>query len=222
VTEAARRFERDTGVAVKVTAAASNALAAQILAGAPGHVFLSANPPWAEEIEKQGDALEARDLLSNRLVIVVPSGNPAGVRSPRDLLGDRVTHVALAGEKVPAGLYAEQALRHAEVYEALVSRGRVARGQDVRLTLGFVETGEAQAGVVYATDARASDDVDVVHTFDPRTHERIVYPLVLLEGARARPAARRLYDFLRGAEAMAVFETHGFSPAGSQPRATTD
>lgn len=213
LTEIAASFEADTGVAVKVSAAASNALARQILAGAPGHLFLSANEQWAEEVEKHGHAAEITELLTNRLVLVVPDGNPAGVSSPRDLLSGRVSHVALAGEKVPAGIYAEQALRFEKVYDALVAQGRVARGQDVRLTLGYVETAEAQAGVVYATDARASDRVKVVYTFDTAAHDRIVYPVVLLEAARGNPDARRFYDFLRGPEALAVFQKHGFSPA---------
>jgi molybdate transport system substrate-binding protein len=153
------------------------------------------------------------DLLTNRLVIVVPEDNPVAVGSPRDLLSERGRHVALAGERVPAGIYAEQAVRSESVYERLVAGGRVARGQDVRLTLGYVETGEAQAGVVYATDAKASDRVGVVYTFEQDTHDGIVYPLVLLKTAIDNADARRFYDYLRGREAMSAFEKYGFSPA---------
>ena len=213
VTEIAASFERETGIAVKVSAAGSNALAAQIIAGAPGHVFLSANPRWAKAVAEEGLALDTRDLLSNRLVLVVPVGNPARIAAPRDLLSKEVSHVALAGENVPAGIYAGEALRAAGIYEKLIEEGRVARGQDVRLTLAYVETAEAQAGVVYATDAAVSGKAEVVHTFDPASHEPIVYPIVLLETARESPEARRFYEYLQGGEAAAVFRKFGFSPA---------
>lgn len=211
-TRLAARYEEKTGVRVKVSTGGSNALASQIMAGSPGEVFLSANATWADAVEQAGLSRARRALLSNRLVIVTPRGNPAAVSSPADLLGERVRRVALAGEKVPAGLYAEQALRRAGVYDRLIGAGRVARGQDVRLTLGYVETGEAEAGVVYATDARASAQVEVVYTFEAGSHEAITYPLLLLKSEHGE-AGRGFFEFLSSDEAMAVFEAHGFSPA---------
>jgi molybdate transport system substrate-binding protein len=218
IEELAAAFEAETGTAVRVTTGASNALARQLVAGVPGDLFLSANAEWAEAVEREGLAVESRPLLGNRLVIVTPRGNPAGIASPGDLLGERVQRIALAGEKVPAGLYAEQALRHAGVLAGLVENNRIARGQNVRLTLGFVETGEAEAGIVYATDARASQKVDVVHTFPPEAHAAIVYPLVLLKSPRSDGAGRRFLDFLFTSAATAVFERHGFSPISVVPR----
>ncbi len=212
-TELAAAFEKKTGVRVRVSTGASNALAAQIIAGVPGEVFLSANPKWAGAVEEKGLALESRPLLTNRLVIVVPKGNPAGVASPADLLGAKVRRVALAGEKVPAGMYAEQALRHAKVYDRLLKDNRIARGQDVRVALRYVETGEAEAGVVYATDARSSGKVVVVSTFPPESHEQVVYPLVLLKSSGDAATGRKLFNFLTSPEALAVFEKHGFAPA---------
>lgn len=212
VAELARLFESQTGAVVRVSPAGSNALANQILSGAPGDVFLSASEQWADAVVKEGYAVERRALLSNRLVIIVPLGNPAGITSPMDLLGKNVARLALAGEKVPAGTYAEQVLRHANVYETLVKENRIARGQDVRLTLGYVEAGEAEAGIVYATDARASGKVEVVHTFAADSHEQIAYPLVLLKSANSDGVGRRFYEFLLGDEAAHIFEKHGFTP----------
>jgi len=216
VTELAAAFETKTGIRVNITTGGSNALANQILAGVPGEVFLSANMKWAQTVERNELAIETMPLLSNRLVIVAPRGNPAGVKSPGELLSDKVRHIALAGDEVPAGLYAEQALRHARVYDELIARNRVARGQNVRLALSYVETGEAEAGVVYATDARASDKVEVVYTFPPESHDAINYPLVLLKSPGNQVAGRRLFDFLRSADAMAVFEKHGFSASATK------
>jgi molybdate transport system substrate-binding protein len=198
---------------VRVTAAGSNALANQVLAGVPGDIFLSANPAWADTVDQAGLALARRPLLTNRLVLVTPTGNPAQVHSPTDLTEPAVRRVALAGEMVPAGIYARQALSAASVYDGLVASERIARGQDVRMTLTYIETGEADAGVVYATDARASQRVEVVYTFDPATHDPIIYPAVLLKHAADDPGAERFFAFLASPQAMAVFERHGFLPA---------
>jgi molybdate transport system substrate-binding protein len=210
VNELAERFQRQTGAAVKVSPGPSNQLAAQITQGAPADVFLSANAKWADEVKNKGLAADSRDLLSNGLVIVVPKGNPADVHSPEDLAKETVKKVALAGENVPAGLYAAQALAKLNLLPRLVAGNKIARGQDVRATLTYVERGEAEAGVVYTTDAAVSKLVETAYTFDPATYERIVYPLVLLKVAEAPPAARQFYQFLASAEAEDVFRRHGF------------
>ena len=208
--EVAAEFTKDTGTPVEVSAAASNALAQQAIAGSAGDVFLSASDEWARAIGDEGLAVETTPLLTNRLVLIVPRGNPAGVGGPADLAG--VEWVALAGENVPAGRYAAAALRAAGVYDDLVGRGRVVRGTDVRQALAYVAAGEADAGVVYATDAAADDDVSVVHEFPADAGEPVSYPLVLLT-ERGRP----VYDFLRSEPAAAIFRRHGFGLAGGSP-----
>ncbi|MCA9311647.1 MAG: molybdate ABC transporter substrate-binding protein [Phycisphaerales bacterium] len=208
ITEVAAAFEGRTGIGVRISTGASNALAAQIMSGAPADVFLSANPRWAVAVEDAGLALESQVLLRNRLVVVVPRGNPAGVKDTAGLT--EVKRLALAGETVPAGMYAEQALRHAGVYDALVSAGRVVRGQDVRLALSWVERGEVDAGVVYATDARVSAEVEAVYTFAAEDHDPIEYPVVLLRSGVDEARGRAFLDFLVSDEAMTIFRRHGF------------
>jgi molybdate transport system substrate-binding protein len=206
--EIARDFER-TGGAVQVVPGGSNALAAQILNGAPADLFLSASEEWARAVEEKGLAIESRPLLGNRLAAVVPRGNPAAVRGPADLRS--VKHLALAGERVPAGKYGEEALRSLGLYEELLDGKRIARGDDVRIALRYVEQGEAEAGIVYASDARASKSVEVAFLFDSGTHGAIVYPLVLLKGSAGKDSARRLFDHLASPPAGAVFTRYGFS-----------
>lgn len=210
VEEAARAFEAETGLEVQVSTGGSNALARQILSGIPAHVFLSANPEWAEHVVAAGHAIESKALLANRLVLVVPAREPPAVEEPSDLLSPDVGFVALAGERVPAGIYGQRALEAAGVYAPLVEAKRVVLGQDVRLTLGYVERGEAGVGVVYATDARASDRVRTVYEFPETATDRIVYPVVLLDHAYRGPDARRFYDFLSSPVATKIFEAHGF------------
>jgi molybdate transport system substrate-binding protein len=210
VNDAAAIFTADTGIVVKVSPAASNILANQIINGADADVFLSANQEWADAVAKKGFAAQTRPLLTNDLVLAVPRGNAANVKSPVDLLADRVAHVALAGERVPAGIYARQALQSLKVYDGLVRDKKIVRGDDVRSTLAFIERGEVAAGVVYSTDALLFKRVEVVYTFDPKTYDKIVYPLVLLKHGADNPAARKWFDFLSSKAARAAFEKRGF------------
>lgn len=198
------------GIVMTISTAGSNALAQQILAGAPGDIFLSADPQWVEEIAKAGHVAETVPLLGNDLVLVVPEANRSGVRGPRDLLSDRVRHVALAGEDVPAGRYAERALESLGLLETLSASGRVVRGQNVRMALAYVERGEVDAGIVYATDAAVASSVRIVHTFRREDYPPLIYPLVLTSRGSRNPAAVAAFGFFRSAEAGEVFVRYGF------------
>jgi molybdate transport system substrate-binding protein len=219
VAEIAADFTRQTGVEIQLNAGSSSALANQIIAGAPADLFLSANRQWANEVEQAGLSEASAALLTNKLVIVVPRGNPAQVEVPADLRSERVTKVALAGEQVPAGRYADQALAKLGLLEGLAGEGRLARGQDVRTALAYVERGEAEAGLVYATDAAVSTAVEVVHAFDPALHDEIVYVLVLVKRDPPHPSARQFFDHLQGSAADKFFSDASFqrSPGKDAP-----
>lgn len=215
IEEIAKAYESKTGVKVKVNLGPSSSLANQILEGAPAQLFLSANRQWASKVEEAKLAKELSPLLTNDLVLVVPEGNPAGVKEPKDLASDGVKKIALAGEKVPAGIYAEQVLKKLELLDGLVSGGKIARGQDVRNTLQFVERGEAEAGIVYSTDVRAGSKVEVVHKFDKQLHDEIAYVLVLLNSSENAEAAKDFYEYLQSDEAQAIFSKYGFQKLAS-------
>ena len=155
VREISNRFEAENQVPVALNFAASSTLAQQILAGAGGDLFLSANLHWVEEVMTEGLASRRRDLLGNRLVVIAPAGSGLQLRNPSDLLDPRIARLSLADpEGVPAGIYARDALRGLGLWQFLQSK--VVRGSDVRQALFFVEQGEAEAGIVYATDLRIS------------------------------------------------------------------
>jgi molybdate transport system substrate-binding protein len=206
-----KKFTASTGAEVKVNAGPSNGLAQQILAGAPADLFLSANQQWADEVKKGGQAADSAQLLTNKLVLVVPQDNPGGVHEPKDLLSPKVKKIALAGEKVPAGIYAGQALTKLDLLQKLTDENKIVRGQDVRNTLNFVERGEAEAGIVYSTDVRAADGVVVAYEFDPSLHDEIVYVLVLLKHGSDNPAAGDLYKFLQSPQADETYRSFGFT-----------
>ena len=140
----------------------------QISEGAPAQLFLSANEKWADFVKEKGLAQDTKVLLGNSLVIVVPQGNPAGVKQPKDLTNAQVKRIAVAGPTVPAGIYARQALKKLNIWDGLEENKKIISGENVRVTLTYVERGEAEAGIVYATDAHGSSkQVEVVYTFDP-------------------------------------------------------
>lgn len=211
VQDAAALFKEDEGVKVVVVADSSSTLATQIVNDAPADLFLSANDKWADHVRNEGYAAESRPLLSNMLVLVVPRGNPAGVKKPEDLTAAGVTKIALAGENVPAGMYGRQALKKLEVWNSLEGAKKIIAGKDVRSVLAYVEQGEVEAGIVYDTDARITDKVVVVHTFAPSAHEPIRYPLVLLKAGKEKDVARKFYQFLLSERAAAIFRKHGFT-----------
>lgn len=211
-------FDRREGTAAKINPGPSSGLASQILEGAPVDLFLSAHREFAEQIETAGLAAESVELLTNRLVLIAPKGNPAGVRAPEDLLSPSVKKIAVAGENVPAGKYGDQALKKLNLFDALHESGKFARAHDVRSALLFVERGEAEAGVVYATDAQHAD-VEIIHEFAPSLHGEIVYVLVLLKHGEATPRARKLYEHLQSPAAEAVWNAAGFQVIRKNERA---
>jgi molybdate transport system substrate-binding protein len=204
------KFREKSSAEIKLNAGSSNGLANQIIAGSPVDLFLSANQQWADEVVKAGLAESSTPLLTNRLVLVVPSANPGAVRGPKDLLNESVKKIALAGENVPAGIYAGQALTKLELLDPLSQAGKIVRGQDVRSALSYVERGEAEAGIVYSTDVSAASGVKTVHEFDSALHDEIVYSLVLLKQSASRPAAKEFFQFLQSPDADETFQKFGF------------
>jgi molybdate transport system substrate-binding protein len=207
----AQMFEKaNPGVDVKVVSGPSNGLAQQILAGAPADIFLSASAQWADSVSAEGLTSEAVDLLTNRLVLIVPLDNPARIQQPDDLTNEAVKRIAIAGEYVPAGIYGEQVLQNLGLLETLRRDRKLIRGFDVRATLAYVERAEADVGIVYASDAQNSDRVKTVFEFDPQHHDPIIYRVVLLESSENKVGARPFFEFLKSSAARGVFEMFGF------------
>lgn len=189
--------------------AASSALARQIEQGAPADLFVSADGDWMDHLDSLGllRAGTRTDLLGNRLVLVRPKG--ATVAGLADLGDGRL---ALADPNaVPAGRYARAALE--SVGQWRLVEASVVPAENVRAALALVERGEATLGVVYETDALASDAVDVIETFPASSHPPIRYPAAVLAGSRHRDAEAFL-DFLGSDEGRRIFARHGFGIAG--------
>lgn len=205
--EAAKGFEAASGHRVSFNFGGSNDLARQIRAGAPADLFFSADLAQMQALEKDGrvSPVDRIDVLSNALAVVVPSDSSAKVAYAADLRG--FGKLALANpEAVPAGVYAKQYLQAEGAWDAV--KAKVVPTLDVRAALAAVESGHADAGIVYRTDAALSRRVKVAFEVPRERGPKIVYPLSLVMGAK--PAAAQLRDYLVSDAARAVYEKHGF------------
>jgi molybdate transport system substrate-binding protein len=208
--EIGRSFEASTGVRVLFSFAGSNALARQIQAGAPADVFVSANLDRMDELESAGLVRpeDRVNLLSNRLAIVVAASSRLVVETPGDLT--QVRRLALGDpEAVPAGIYARRWLERVGIWTRV--RERVIPTLDVRAALTAVESGGAEAGIVYRTDAAISHGVRVAFEVPPGEAPWIVYPAAVLASSTV-PEAHEFLGHLRSAEARAIFTRLGFVP----------
>ena len=206
----ARRFEPIGQGRVIASYGASNTLVLQLHEGAAPGVFISASAEWVDKLEGWGlvEPGTRVDLAGNSLVVIVPIDAKYRPASLGELVDPKYARLALADPvAVPAGTYAKAALEKAAVYDSV--KAKIVAAQDVRTALAYVERGEAPVGIVYATDAAASDKVSVAFRVPPGLHAPIVYPMVLVKGAN--PRARELYTFLKSPEAWDVFEKAGFT-----------
>jgi molybdate transport system substrate-binding protein len=206
--EAGRAWAAEGHAAPVLSFAASSALARQIEQGAPADLFVSADEEWMDALARRG-ALRTgsrADLLTNRLVLVGRNGGT--VRGLADLADGKLALADPAA--VPAGKYAKAALESAGQWRAV--EAQVVPAENVRAALALVERGEAALGIVYATDAIASNAVEVLETFPASSHPPIRYPAAELAASRHGDAAG-LLAFLRSARARRIFVSHGFGIA---------
>jgi molybdate transport system substrate-binding protein len=215
IAECTREYEaRHAGVRVSLNFAGSSTLARQLDAGAPCDVFISANAEWVDWLLRRGrlDADSISVVASNRLVLIVPKGRGFAMPPPDGAALDRMFAGRLAlgdPQHVPAGSYARQALTSLGWWEGV--KQRIAPTLDVRAALKLVEQAEVDAGIVYATDARGDDRVEVVWTFPSESHSPIQY--LAAQSAASSSKSSRAAEFLsllRSARGREIFRQDGF------------
>ena len=216
----AERYRADTGESVEFTLGSSGQLASQIASGAPVDLFISAANKQVNELVKQGllDEATRKAIAGNALVLVVPADATSPPASLKALADAGAGKVAIGEPRsVPAGQYAEQALRSAGVAEAL--KDRLVLGTNVRQVLDYVERGEVSAGLVYATDAKvAGAKVRVACEVAAGEHEPIVYPAAVVKASRRRAAATKFLDYLASEKGQACLKEFGFTPPPQNSR----
>lgn len=207
-------FEARHGVDLVFNFGSSGDLSRQIQAAAQAEVFLSADEWEMDKLAAAGLVVEGtrRVLLSNQLAVIEPIDVLAGFQTPFEpgqLAGAGVRRLSLANpDTVPAGRYAKAWLERAGLWTELMER--VLPAIDVRSALAAVESGGAQAGVVYRSDAASSKKVRVVHVVPREECPLISYPVAVIKSGCEPAQARAFNLFLSGPEAAQAFEAAGF------------
>jgi molybdate transport system substrate-binding protein len=218
--ELADGFTKSSGIAVKLSFAASSALARQIESGAPADVFFSADVDWMDFLETHGLIRpdSRHDVIGNRLVLIAPASSLIKLTIlPHFGLAQALGKGRLATgdpDSVPVGRYARSALTALGVWNEVADR--LVRADNVRAALAFVASGEAPLGIVYETDALVEKNVRTVDVFPANTHPPITYPIALTKSAA--PNAAKFVAYVRGPAGDAVFKQFGFTPLRDAPR----
>lgn len=212
MTELSKVYEKShPEISVKNSFAGSSTLAKQIENGAPVDIFISADKDWMDYLQKRSllNDQTRRDLLGNNLVIIAPANQKPAIQLDKSFdIANKVKGRLCTGEPayVSVGKYAKQALEYYGWWKTL--EPRLVGTEDVRTALAFVARGECAFGIVYETDAKMSDKVDLVARFPVESHLPIVYPIALVK--KSGNDAQAFLEYLQSAEAAAVFTRYGF------------
>jgi len=189
---------------------ASGALLQQIQNGAPADIFISAAKQQMDALGKSEELLPGTrsDLVKNRLALIVPT-NSQSVTSFGSLQNSAIKRIAIGEPRsVPAGKYAEQVFQKLKIYDSL--KPKFVYANNVRQVLAAVESRNADAGVVYLTDAQISDKVKVAVLASEADHSPIVYPIAVLKRSENPQIAKEFVQFLESDQAQLVFKKYGF------------
>lgn len=205
-------YEQTYKTNVKTSFAGSSTLAKQIEAGAPVDIYMSADLQWMDYLQKQGQVNPKNrvNLLSNSLVWIAPKSQKTKLDMKKGAVPDLVKNSRICTgntNSVPVGKYAKAALTSLDWWTTV--QPKLVETEDVRGALTFVERGECQLGMVYATDAAISDKVKVVGTFPVGSYPAVVYPVAKLDQSTE---TQRMYQFIQSKKAEAIFKKYGFIP----------
>ncbi|MDA8351629.1 MAG: molybdate ABC transporter substrate-binding protein [Firmicutes bacterium] len=195
---------------LSISYAASGKLRQQIERGAPADLFLSAGDREMDKLEEKGQILaETRtQLLTNQLMLIVPKGD-SPIEGLADLRPEAVNRLAMGDpQTVPAGRYAREFLTETRRWQGLKSK--MVFATHVRQVVAYVESGNADAGLVYRSDLKKSEGVKAVAIIPSHLHTPIVYTGAVTEGANRSKQAEHFLRWLKGKQAISIFQRYGF------------
>ena len=206
--------EANPGVTVKGTYDSSGKLQTQIEEGLDADVFMSAATKQMKALDEEGMIASdtITDLLENKIVLIVPTGNEKKLEKFEDI--EKADSIALGDPaSVPAGQYSEEALTNLGIWDKI--QDKVSFGTNVTEVLNQVAAASADAGIVYATDAASmADKVEVVaEAPEGSLSEKVIYPVAVVKGTAHEEVAKEFVAFLQTDKAITVFEDYGFSSA---------
>lgn len=210
----AKFSEKNPTIKVQFNFDSSGTLQTQIMEGAPCDVFVSAAQKQMNGLEEDGliDKDTRFDLLVNKVVLIVPKGSDLGLTDFEGVADPKVERIALGDASVPVGQYAEEIFKHLNLWDSL--QDKITFGNNVRIVLGYVESGDVSCGVVYKTDAAISDKVEIVAEAPADSHKPVIYPAAIVKDAKEKESGKLFLDFLKTDDAAAIFEKYGFTMAG--------
>lgn len=192
----------------------SGALQTQIEEGAPCDVFISAATKQMTALDEENLMVSdsIRNLLENKVVLIVPKDSDSDITAFEDAATDKVTMIGL-GEpgSVPVGQYSEEIFTTLGILDEVQAKANY--GSDVRTVLSWVETSAVDCGVVYATDAYISDGVTIVCEAPAGSCKQVIYPAGIVAASEEQEAAEQFIEYLESDEIMELFASYGFSKA---------
>ncbi|MDH2333824.1 molybdate ABC transporter substrate-binding protein [Paenibacillus polymyxa] len=201
-----------TGIKLNFNFGGSGALEKQIEQGAPSDLFLSASTKNMKSLVDQQliDTKKQKTWLTNELVAVIPADGTMNIASVTDLTKKEVKKVAIGiPESVPAGNYAQEALTKAKLWDTLQSK--LVQAKDVRQVLQYVETGNADVGFVYKTDALTSQKAKIAFEVDSKTYSPVEYPIGIVKASKHIQEAEDFYAYLQSQESLNIMAKYGFT-----------
>jgi len=204
--------KKNPDVKVVLNFASSGALQQGIEQGAPADIFVSAAQKQMNALEKKGLLADGsrKDLLENKVVLIAPKDSKLIITKFEDVLKNDVKKVGLGEPKgVPAGQYAEEVFNKLGILEKV--KAKAVYGSNVRQVLSWVDAGEVDAGVVYATDAAISKGGKVICTAPPNSHKPVIYPAAIIKSTKQMDAAKAFINYLASADSKKIFEKYGFA-----------
>jgi molybdate transport system substrate-binding protein len=204
--------QKNKNVKITPNFAAAGTLQKQIEQGAPADIFFTPGAKQMDALQNGGLILDGtrQDLLNNKVVLVVPANSNIGISDFTDLMDDEVQKIAIGDpEFVPAGTYGMQTLDLFGITEKIQTK--LILCNDVRQVLNYVESGNVEAGLVYATDAAITDMVKVAATAPDEINRKIAFSIAVIKASKNVDIARDYIAFLSGDDAGIIFEKYGFS-----------
>lgn len=209
LTDMAPEFEKVHGVKLMFDFGASGVLQKQIESGAAIDVFASAAPSQVDSLTAEGlvSADAAASFISNRLVIVTPKGNPAGIHGLGDIA--KAKRLAVGNpNSAPHGAKAKEWLTNEGQWDSLASR--MVFGENAAQTTAYVTRGEVDAGLVFASEAAGRDDLEVVCTVPADQIKPIRYVIAQVAASKQQTLARDFIDYMTSDAGQSALERHGF------------
>jgi len=205
-------YEAENNVELTFNFAGSGKLAQQIQQGAPVDVFISANENWLDTLLEEGliDADSTTDVTGKKLVLIAEKDTTLAYDSFSDINVKELSNIAVGKpESVPAGEYTQKALEAIDKWEEI--EPYIVYAKDVRQVLTYVETGNAEIGFVYESDALSSDKVEILTESNPKEHDPIIYPGGVTTETEQEEVAEDFLAFMTSDEAQEILETYGFT-----------